>query len=159
MKSHFIKKSFAITKANSHSIFIIPKWREDRVCSYFYHFLLQVLFFCEKSGTTPYCIQFDLYFALMGGYQKSQYYIYDQRQVILYSIVTFLLGYLPYTWDMLTLNGRNHVNETARHGIIAHRLWEENLGNITEVFVNYSFVFIARSLWFRCPNAAYLKKE
>ena len=49
--------------------------------------------------------------------------------------------------------GRNHVNETARHGIIAHRLWEENLGNVTEVFVNDSFGFPARSLWFRCPNA------
>ena len=36
--------------------------------------------------------------------------------------------------------GRNHVNETAsaRHGIIAHRLWEENLGNITKVFVKDS---------------------
>ena len=63
---------FGITKANSHSIFIIPKWREERVCcSYFYHFLLQVLFFCEKSSTTPYCIQFDLYFALMGDIRKA----------------------------------------------------------------------------------------
>ena len=48
--------------------------------------------------------------------------------------------------------GRNHVNETTRHGIIAHRLWEENLGNITEVFVNDSFRFVARSLWFWCPT-------
>ena len=40
--------------------------------------------------------------------------------------------------------GRNHVNETARHGIIAHRLWEENLGNVTKV--NDSFGFNARSL-------------
>ena len=31
--------------------------------------------------------------------------------------------------------GHNHVNETARHGIIAHRLWEDNLGNVTEVIV------------------------
>ena len=47
---------------------------------------------------------------------------------------------------------RNHVNETARHGIVAHRLWEENLGNITEVFVNDSFRFVARSLWFHCTK-------
>ena len=39
---------------------------------------------------------------------------------------------------MVSLKGRNHVNETARHGIVAHRLWEENLGNVTEVFVNDS---------------------
>ena len=39
--------------------------------------------------------------------------------------------------------GRNHVNETARHGIVAHRLWEENLGNITEVIVTNSFGFVA----------------
>ena len=44
-------------------------------------------------------------------------------------------------------------NETTRHGIIAHCLWEENLGNITEVFVKDSFGFVARSLWFCCPNA------
>ena len=34
--------------------------------------------------------------------------------------------------------GCNHVNETARHGIIAHRLWEENLGNLTEVIITDS---------------------
>ena len=38
-------------------------------------------------------------------------------------------------------------------GIVAHCLWEENLGNITEVFINDSFGFIARSLWFCCPNS------
>ena len=31
--------------------------------------------------------------------------------------------------------GRNHVIETARYGIVTHRLWEENLGNVTEVIV------------------------
>ena len=41
---------------------------------------------------------------------------------------------------------QNHVNETARHGIVAHRLWEENLGNVTEVFVNDSFRFVAQML-------------
>ena len=39
--------------------------------------------------------------------------------------------------------GRNHVNETARHGIFDYRLWEENLGNVTEVFVNDFFGFVA----------------
>ena len=47
--------------------------------------------------------------------------------------------------------GCNHVNETARHGIIAHRLWEENLGNVTKLFVNHSFGFVACR--FYCPNA------
>ena len=42
--------------------------------------------------------------------------------------------------------GRNHVNETARHGIIAHCLWEENLGNITKAFGNVSFRIVARTL-------------
>ena len=47
--------------------------------------------------------------------------------------------------------GHNHVNETARHRIvIAHRLWEENLGNMTKVFVNNSFGFVAR---FSYPNS------
>ena len=32
-------------------------------------------------------------------------------------------------------SGHNHVNETVRHGIVAHRLWDENLGNGTEVIV------------------------
>ena len=45
--------------------------------------------------------------------------------------------------DLSTNLGRNHVNETARHGIVAHRLWEENLGNITEVIVTDSFGFVA----------------
>ena len=49
--------------------------------------------------------------------------------------------------------GRNHVNETARLGIVAHCLWEENLGNVTEVFGNDFCGFIAQSLWFRCPNS------
>ena len=52
--------------------------------------------------------------------------------------------------------GRNHVNETASYGIVArvaHRLWEENLGNLTKVFVNDSFGFVARSFRFCCPNA------
>ena len=48
--------------------------------------------------------------------------------------------------------GHNHVNETARHGIVAHRLWEENLGNITEVFINDSYRIIAQTLWFCCQN-------
>ena len=39
--------------------------------------------------------------------------------------------------------GRNHVNETARHGIVAHRLWGENLGNLTEVILTDSFGFVA----------------
>ena len=42
--------------------------------------------------------------------------------------------------------GHNHVNETARHGIVAHCLWEENLGNVTEVIVTDSFGFIAQTL-------------
>ena len=54
-------------------------------------------------------------------------------------------------WDLI-LFGRNYVNETVRLGIIAHCLWEQNLGNVTEVFVNDFFRFIARSLWFRCPK-------
>ena len=48
--------------------------------------------------------------------------------------------------------GRNHLNETKMLGIVAHCLWEENLGNVTEVFVNSFFWFIAQSLWFRCPK-------
>ena len=54
---------------------------------------------------------------------------------------------------IINVLGRNHVNETAWYGIVAHRLWEENLGNVTEVFVNDSFGFIAQSLRFHCPNA------
>ena len=42
--------------------------------------------------------------------------------------------------------GRNHVNETTRHGIIAHRIWEENLGNVTEIIVTDSFGFVAQTL-------------
>ena len=49
--------------------------------------------------------------------------------------------------------GHNHVNETARNGIITHHQWEENLGNVTKVILTDSFGFVARSLWFRCPNA------
>ena len=60
---------------------------------------------------------------------------------------------------MCRVVGRNHVNETARHGIVAHRLWKENLGNITEIFVNDSFGFVARSLWFHCPNAISERKN
>ena len=58
-----------------------------------------------------------------------------------------------YTWNL----GRNHVNETARLGIVAHCFWEENLGNVTEVFVNDSFGFVAQSLQFCSPN--YPKRE
>ena len=40
--------------------------------------------------------------------------------------------------------GHNHVNETARNGIIAHHQWEENLGNVTKIFVNdFSLVRIS----------------
>ena len=44
--------------------------------------------------------------------------------------------------DLAVYIGRNHVNKTARHGIVAHRLWEEK-GNITEVFVDESSGIIA----------------
>ena len=53
---------------------------------------------------------------------------------------------------MCQVVGRNHVNETAMHGIIAHHLWEENLGNITDVFVNDSFGIVARTLCFHYLN-------
>ena len=59
-----------------------------------------------------------------------------------------ILDYYFLFWD----KGRNHVNKTTRHGIVAHRFWEENLGNVTEVIVTDSFGFVARSLWFRCRN-------
>ena len=49
-------------------------------------------------------------------------------------------------FNFVSTHGRNQVNETARHGIIAHRLWEENLGNITKVFVNDSFGIVAQTL-------------
>ena len=52
--------------------------------------------------------------------------------------------------------GSNHVYETTRHGIVAHGLWEENLGNVTEVIVTDSFVFVARSLRFCCPKSSVL---
>ena len=42
--------------------------------------------------------------------------------------------------------GHNHVYETTRHGIVAHLLWEENLGNVTEVIVTDSFGFVAQTL-------------
>ena len=49
--------------------------------------------------------------------------------------------------------GRNHVNETARLGIVVHCLWGENLGNVTKVFVNNPlglfpkvFGFVAQTL-------------
>ena len=58
---------------------------------------------------------------------------------------------------IINVLGRNHLNKTARYGIVAHRLWEENLGNVSEVFVKDSFGFIARSLWFFCPN--FIPKE
>ena len=54
------------------------------------------------------------------------------------------------TWDYFI--GRNHVNETTRHSIVAHRLWKENLGNVTKVIVTNSFGFVARSLQFCCPK-------
>ena len=57
----------------------------------------------------------------------------------------------------LIIYGRNHVNETSRHSILAHRLLEENLGNVTKVIVTDSFGFVARSLQFCCPN--YPKRE
>ena len=53
--------------------------------------------------------------------------------------------------------GRNHVNQTTRHGIVAHHLWEENLGNITEVIVTDSFSFGPKSLVL-LPKL-YLKRE
>ena len=43
---------------------------------------------------------------------------------------------------MCRVVGRNHINETARHGIVALLFWEEYLGNITEVFVNDSLGFV-----------------
>ena len=43
--------------------------------------------------------------------------------------------------------GCNHVNETARHGIFTNCLWEENLGNITKVFINDSLGIVAQTLW------------
>ena len=55
-------------------------------------------------------------------------------------------------FNFVSTHGRNHVNETARHGIVAHCLWEENLGNITKVFVNDSFRIIAQTLRFCCQN-------
>ena len=60
---------------------------------------------------------------------------------------------MGFSTKLILVYGHNHVNKTARHGIVAHRLWEENLGNITEVFVNDSFGFVARSLQFCCLNA------
>ena len=52
-----------------------------------------------------------------------------------------------YTCSVIILFiGRNQVNETTRHGIVAHRLWDENLGNGTKVIVTDSFGFIAQSL-------------
>ena len=47
---------------------------------------------------------------------------------------------------IINVLGRNHVNETAWYGIVAHRLWEENLGNVTKVLVNDSFGFVAQTL-------------
>ena len=55
------------------------------------------------------------------------------------------LGTVSYNDDTFD-EGRNLVNETTRHSIVAYRLWEENLGNATKVFVNDSFGFDARSL-------------
>ena len=37
--------------------------------------------------------------------------------------------------------GRNHVKETVRYGIVAHCLWEENLGNVNAVIVTDFFGF------------------
>ena len=57
-------------------------------------------------------------------------------------------------WSLLDLwhihKGRNHVNETKRHGIVARRLLEKNLGNLTNVFINNSFGIVAR---FCCPKS------
>ena len=35
--------------------------------------------------------------------------------------------------------GHNHVNETARRGIIAHRLWEENLVSLYAISERNNF--------------------
>ena len=52
--------------------------------------------------------------------------------------------------QVIDILGHNQVNETARHEIVAHRLWEENLENIIEVFVNNSFGIVPQ---FCCPNS------
>ena len=49
--------------------------------------------------------------------------------------------------------GRNPVNETKMHGIVARHLLEKNLGNLTTVFVNDSFGIVTRTLWFCFPNS------
>ena len=66
------------------------------------------------------------------------------------------LGTVSYNDDTFD-EGRNLVNETARHSIVAHRLWEENLGNVIAVIVTDSFGFVTRSLQFYCPS--FIPKE
>ena len=54
-------------------------------------------------------------------------------------------------WFEAPYEGRNHVNETTRHGIIAHRIWEENLGNLTRSSLTIPLGslrgFVAQTLW------------
>ena len=49
--------------------------------------------------------------------------------------------------------GRNHANKTKRNGIVARRLLEKNLGNLTNIFVNDSFGIVTRTIWFCFPNS------
>ena len=109
---------------------------------------------CKKEGKKATLDKYN------SGNRKK--YIFKRYLKVTETQCVFILKYYDYTCfesrvfyqDFLNRDiGRNHVNETARHGIVAHRLWEENLGNVNAVFVNNSFRFVARSLLFRCPKA------
>ena len=93
-------------------------------------------------------------------------YIFKRYLKVTETQCVFILKYYDYTCfesrvfyqDFLNQDiGSNHVNKTARHGIVAHCLREENLGNVTEVIFTDSFGFVARSLRFCCPN--FIPKE
>ena len=68
------------------------------------------------------------------------------------------LGTVSYNDDTFD-EGRNLVNETTRHSIVAHRLWEENLGNVTKVFVNNPLGLFPKVFGFVAQTLSQKRKE
>ena len=123
----------------------------------FFHFFS----FTIKQENTDFLLYFSFFLSFKKSWRKQ---ILVRRDEILFSqiisrfhksaLILFTQKFWclkSQTWDYFI--GCNHANETARHSIVAHRHWEENLGNVTKVILTDSFGFVARSLRFRCPNA------
>ena len=129
--------------------------------------MIMVSIFIFMIDMRYWCTHFSAirkYYYVLSTFVLYESHTFVNKMFCLTKISNFKFGSIalwPLSWSLIIFffihKGRNQVNKIARHGIVVHRLWEENLGYETEVIVTDSFGFIAQSLRFCCPN--FIPKE